>query len=139
MASGTSVRLSDGGGAGAGFARIPGQSLPLLYNCTLSLWVEVAESDIGTSATLFSKGAGGDPFAFLIQPGAEPFSGLLGISGDIAFETDPVLQVGTKQHLVLVFQDDNGGQLGATQADFYVDGVLAGPSPKTIFLRKDYH
>src|SRR5690606_18916862 len=37
LASGTAVRLSDGGGTGAGFARVPGDSLPLLYNYTLSL------------------------------------------------------------------------------------------------------
>src|SRR5690606_797742 len=108
------------------FARVPGDSLPLLYNYTLSLWVQIDEADISGLSYLFSKGAGADPFAFLIQPTEAPFSGFLGIAGDVGFETEPALQVGTKQHLTLVFRDENEGQLGATQADFYVDGVLAG-------------
>ena len=65
LAGGTAVRLSDAGGAGAGFGEVPTDlDLPSLAVGSYAFWVQLDAADEGTTTGLFGRGdeTPGDPF-----------------------------------------------------------------------------
>jgi hypothetical protein len=127
LATGNAVRFSDGGTAtdGGGFGQLDANaSIPSLQNLTVSMWVQPDAADVGASMLLAKGKNAGDPFALATNAVGDTNPLLWFVQENTAIESDPVLSVGEKHHVVITQLDENGLELGSTRTRLYVDGEL---------------
>lgn len=128
LAGGTAVRLSDGGGDGAGFGEVPTElDLPSLAVGSYAFWVQLDPADIGTTTGLFGRGAEtpGDPFGVALAVGEGPNTIQWISDGSESLTSDPFLTVDDTFHVLLTYADENGSDdPSADRIRLYVNGEL---------------
>ena len=126
LAGGRAVRFSDGGSpsdGGGGFGQLDARaSIPSLQSLTISMWVQPDAADVGASMLLAKGTSPGDPFAIATNVIGDANPLLWYVQGNSEIETDAVLRVGEKHHVVITQLDENGLELGSTRTRIFLDG-----------------
>ncbi|MDF1785954.1 MAG: choice-of-anchor D domain-containing protein [Verrucomicrobiales bacterium] len=124
LAGGSSVRLSPQGNTAA-YASVP--DFPGLQTMSFSMWVQASGEFPTGIGTLFSKLAGeeSDPsYSLALFQSFE--NSLIWITAEDAENIDvlvPNQGLSEATHVVLVHEDDNGEEAGATRTRIYLNGV----------------
>ena len=128
LASGNAVRLSDGGGAGAGFGEVAADlDLPSLAVGSYAFWVQLDAADIGTTSGLFGRGdeTPGDPFGVALAVSGENDPVQWISDGTESLTSDPFLTAGETFHILFTYADENGSDDPTVdRLRLYVNGEL---------------
>ena len=128
LASGSSVKLSDNGGNGAGFGEVPSElDLPSLAIGSYAFWLQLDEADVGTTSGLFGRGdeMPGDPFgvALAVTGNSDPIQWIS--NGSESLTSEPFLTTGAPYHILFTYADENGSDDPTVdRLRLYVNGVL---------------